>query len=92
MHITIYVYFLWSLYMIIMDVSHTMTKYIFCIGGLSHYSLQNFLPDLAVIEGMIPAHLHGTYNNILPEDIRAQLSVQFRTLTQGNMINTQHEA
>lgn len=58
----------------------------------SHYSLQNFLPDLAVVEGVIPAHLHGTHNDVLPEDIRAQLSVQLLTLTERNMIYAQHEA
>ena len=54
--------------------------------------LEDLLPGLAVVEGVVPAHLHGAHQAVLLEDVGAQLPVHVLTLAQGVLENTQHEA
>ena len=54
--------------------------------------LEDLLPGLAVVEGVVPAHLHGAHQAVLLEDVGAQLPVHVLTLAQGVLEDTQHEA
>jgi len=58
----------------------------------THDSLEDLLPDLAVVEGVLPAHLHGAHDAVLLEDVRAQPAVHLVALAEGELEEAQHEA
>lgn len=78
---------------------------IHCISALLHITqaqpppcsqwqrnlLEDVFPCLAVIESMAPAHLHSADNDVLFEDVWAQLPVEIITLVQWDLEYTQHE-
>ena len=54
--------------------------------------LEDLLPGLAVVERVVPAHLHRAHQAVLLEDVGAQLPVHVFTLAEGVLEQTQHEA
>lgn len=53
--------------------------------------LEDVLPYFTVIERVAPSHLHGSDNDVLFEDVRAELPVHLLALFQGDLENPQHE-
>lgn len=54
-------------------------------------SLEDTFPHFAVVEGVAPAHLHRSHDDVLLENVRAQLPVQVLALVQRDLENAQHE-
>jgi len=52
---------------------------------------EDVLPGLAVIEGVVPAHLYSTNDDVLLEDVWTQLPVKIITLVQRDLEHTEHE-
>lgn len=53
--------------------------------------LEDVLPNLAVVEGVAPAHLDGTDDYVLLEDVGTEPPVHLLALLQRDLKDPQHE-